>query len=302
MDPFIHLVQTCIINLEMVQIQIKTPPLKFFLLELLKLLRVNNHSLILKTDGSLHTFGKNTNGQLGDGTTTSKSTPTQILASGVAQIAAGYTHSLILKTDGSLHAFGYNLKGQLGDGTTVQKNVPTQILASGVAQIAAGYYHSLILKTDGSLHAFGYNHYGQLGDGTNTDRNSPTQILASGVAQISAGRYHSLIVKTDGSLHAFGYNNYGQLGDGTNTDRNTPTQILVPESLKSLLLDHTHLFLKLMDLCMSAEQMVTDNSEMALPEVKTPTHKFLLPGLLVCPSNHFLKVISSRFTLLILLN
>ena len=143
------------------------------------------HSLILKSDGSLHTFGYNAYGQLGDGSTNQRTTPTQILASGVSQIAAGSYHSLILKSDGSLHTFGYNNNGQLGDGSTTQRNTPTQILASGVSQISAGRYHSLILKSDGSLHTFGRNSYGQLGDGTTNQRNTPTQILASGVARLS---------------------------------------------------------------------------------------------------------------------
>ncbi|MBT7650844.1 MAG: hypothetical protein HN553_07715, partial [Opitutae bacterium] len=180
------------------------------------------HSLIIKSDGSLHTFGKNSPGQ----TPFQRVTPTQILASGVSQITAGINHSLILKTDGSLLAFGSNTSGQLGDGTTTDRSTPTQILASGVSQIAAGETHSLILKADGSLHTFGKNNYGQLGDGTTTDRSTPTQILASGVSQIAAGFAHSLILKTDGSLHTFGKNNNGQLGDGTTTDRSTPTQIL----------------------------------------------------------------------------
>ena len=148
---------------------------------------VADHSLIIKTDGSLHTFGNNANGRLGDGTTTNRHVPTQILSSGVAQASAGYYHSLIVKTDGSLHSFGSNMYYQLGDGTNSDKNSPTQILSSGVAQVAAGQFHSLILKTDGSLHAFGKNTNGQLGDGTTTSKSTPKQILASGVAQIAAG-------------------------------------------------------------------------------------------------------------------
>ena len=63
------------------------------------------HTLILKTDGSLYAFGKNNYGQLGDGTYTDKNTPIQIIASGVAQITAGRSFSLILKTDGSYACF-----------------------------------------------------------------------------------------------------------------------------------------------------------------------------------------------------
>jgi hypothetical protein len=181
-----------------------------------------NHSLIVKTDGSLWAMGDNYYGQLGDGTTTQRNTPVQILTSGVKAVSAGGYYSLIVKTDGSLWAMGDNYYGQLGDGTTTQRNTPVQILSGGVQSVSAGGYHSLILKTDGSLWAIGDNYYGQLGDGTTTQRNAPVQILSGGVQSVAAGDWHSLILKTDGSLWAMGANYYGQLGDGTTTQCGTP--------------------------------------------------------------------------------
>jgi alpha-tubulin suppressor-like RCC1 family protein len=139
-----------------------------------------NHSLFLKSDGSLHAMGHNVFGQLGDGTTTNRNSPVQILASGVTQIAAGRYHSLFLKSDGSLHAMGDGGYGQLGDGTETDRNSPVQILASGVTQIAAGRYHSLFLKSDGSLHATGDNEYGQLGDGNSGEdvyKDAPVKVI-----------------------------------------------------------------------------------------------------------------------------
>ena len=128
----------------------KTLPLKSLILGLLKLPQ-GESLLILKADGSLHTFGSsNFTGQLGDGTTSDRHTPTQILSSGIAQIATGAWHSLIVMTNGSLRSFGKNHWGQLGDGTTTDRHTPTQILVSGVAQVTGGHHHSLILKTDGS--------------------------------------------------------------------------------------------------------------------------------------------------------
>jgi hypothetical protein len=182
------------------------------------------HSMIIKTDGSLWGFGRNDTGQLGDGTTTNRTTPTLIISSGVAQVACGHKHTLVLKTDGSLWTFGQNSYGQLGNGNTTNRSTPLQILPSGVSQVSAGYYHSLVLKTDGSLWAFGRNQNGQLGNGNTTNLSTPTQILPSGVSKIAAGGYFSLISKTDGSLWGFGLNGSGQLVDGTTTNRNTPTQ------------------------------------------------------------------------------
>ncbi len=180
------------------------------------------HSLYLGSDGNLWAWGANGSGQLGDGSTTHRSTPTQILT-GVAAVAGGSSYTLALKTDGSLWAWGSNGSGQLGDGTTTARLTPTQVL-TGVAAMAAGDSHTLALKTDGSLWAWGSNGSGQLGDGTTTARLTPTQVL-TGVAALAAGALHTLALKTDGSLWAWGYNGSGQLGDGTYTTRITPKQV-----------------------------------------------------------------------------
>lgn len=181
------------------------------------------HSLLIGFDGSLWAWGSNGAGQLGDGTTTTRTLPTPVLP-GVTAMAAGLEHTLALTDDGSLWAWGDNLVGQLGDGTTTSRYRPTQIL-SGIAATAAGYEHSLALKTDGSLWAWGWNASGQIGDGTTADRHTPTQIL-TGIAAMAAGYQHSLALETDGSLWAWGYNPYGQVGDGTLTTRTTPTSVL----------------------------------------------------------------------------
>ena len=136
------------------------------------------HSLFLKSDGSLWAMGDNEYGQLGDGTYNNSNRPEQIMASNVTAIAAGGWHSLFLKNDGSLWGMGYNIYGQLGDGTYNNTNRPEQIMAGGVTAIAAGNLHSLYLKRDGSLWAMGYNFDGELGDGTYSNTNLPEQIVA----------------------------------------------------------------------------------------------------------------------------
>ncbi len=187
---------------------------------------VEKRSLIVKTDGSLWAMGDNSSGQLGDGTTTTRTSPVQILAGGVKGLAAGNSHSLVARADGSLWAMGDNSSGQLGDGSTTIRMSPLQILAGGLQSIVGGAYHTLVVRTDGSLWAMGRNTDGQLGDGTTSDRMGPVPIFLGGVQSVSAGIAHSLIVKTDGSLWATGDNSSGQLGDGTTTDRASPVPAL----------------------------------------------------------------------------
>jgi len=186
------------------------------------------HSLFLKSDGSLWAMGYNGDGELGDGAYVNSARPERIVTSGVTAIAAGHSHSLFLKSDGSLWVMGWNGQGALGDGTYNNTDQPEMIVAGGVTAIAAGVSYSLFLKSDGSLWAMGNNVYGQLGDDTYLNTNQPEQIVASGVTAI-AGYNQSLFLKSDGSLWGMGFNWYGQLGDGTsgiNNQTNRPEQIV----------------------------------------------------------------------------
>ena len=86
-----------------------------------------DHSLFLKSDGSLWAMGDNAFGKLGDGATNNHHSPERIVSSGVTAIAGGSDHSLFVKSDGSLWAMGYNSYGELGDGTTNNSVTPEQI-------------------------------------------------------------------------------------------------------------------------------------------------------------------------------
>ena len=183
-----------------------------------------NHTLFIKTDGSLWAMGRNNFGQLGDGTTTDRNSSVQIESRGVTSFAVGLNHSLYVK-DGALYSMGQNTYGQLGDGTTTDRNSSVQIVSDGVSKVAAGIGHSIFIKSDGSLWAMGANNFGQLGDGTMDNSPTPIEIESSEVTAIAAGGQHTLYLKSDGSLHAMGYNADGQLGNGTTTDSSTPIEV-----------------------------------------------------------------------------
>ena len=188
------------------------------------------HTVALKSDGTLWAWGYNGYGQLGDGTTTNRSSPFQesTHANNWVAMAAGKFHTVALKSDGTSWAWGYNGYGQLGDNSTTDRSSPVQesTHANTWVAIAAGYYHTVALKSDGTSWAWGWNRYGQLGDGTTTDRWSPVQesTHANNWVAIAAGQYHTVGLKSDGTLWAWGWNRYGQLGDGTTTDRWSPVQ------------------------------------------------------------------------------
>ena len=86
----------------------------------------DDHSTALMTDGCLYTWGYNEDGQLGDGTTEDKSTPTKIMDN-VESVSLGFYHSAAITKDGSLYTWGSNYSGQLGDGTTTDRSTPTLI-------------------------------------------------------------------------------------------------------------------------------------------------------------------------------
>lgn len=143
------------------------------------------HTLALKTNGTLYVFGGGSNGSGGNGLTDMNFlNPTQIGSdTNWTQVSAGANTSYAIKTDGTLWAWGQNDYGQLGDGTTDNKGYPTQIgTDTNWASVQAGYQHCVALKTDGSLWAWGDNSLSQLGIGTSSSSSVPVQITVAGCA------------------------------------------------------------------------------------------------------------------------
>jgi alpha-tubulin suppressor-like RCC1 family protein len=172
-------------------------------------------------------WGRNNQGQLGDGTVIGRSQMRRI--SGVTQplisAALGEGHGLAVTHSGQVYTWGDNYFGQLGDGTQVSHHTAVILTGlTGITQVAAGDEHSLALRSDGTVWAWGGNQSGQLGDGTKVNRSAPVQVPGlANIIQVVAGARHSAALAKDGTIWVWGSNEFGQLGGGAAiADSSTP--------------------------------------------------------------------------------
>ena len=195
-----------------------------------------DHTLGIKTDGTLWAWGNNSYGELGDGTNAEKHTPVQVgTENNWKTVEAGLFISVGIKNDGTLWGWGDSSSGSLGMGTSgsLTYNTPTQIgTDNDWKSISIGIQglFTLALKNNGALYVFGSGWSGgfnPLGLGPDINiANTPTQIgIDTDWKFINSGYNNSFSIKNNGTLWAWGQNDYGQLGDGTTIDKVIPTQI-----------------------------------------------------------------------------
>jgi alpha-tubulin suppressor-like RCC1 family protein len=190
-----------------------------------------NASAAIKTDNTLWTWGNNSQGQLGSGTITNRSSPVQVGSlTNWSKIAVNIM-AMAIKTDGTLWCWGYNSVGGLGLGNTTRYSSPKQVGSLTNWASATGLNHTLAVKTNGSLWSWGFNSSGQLGNGNTFDSYSPVQVGAllnwsSSANAFSVGAQLSIATKTDGTLWSWGINgSFGGLGLGNNTNYSSPKQV-----------------------------------------------------------------------------
>ena len=186
------------------------------------------HTAAIKTDGRLWTWGLGSYGQLGNASTTARSTPVTTFAGGTnwKQVSCGEVHTAAIKTDGTLWTWGNGLDGQLGNGLSGGRSTPSTTFAGGInwAQVSCGGRHTVAIKTDGTLWTWGNGTFGRLGNASTTARATPVTTFAGGInwAQVSGGYGSTSAIKTDGTLWTWGLGSDGQLGNGSTINTSTP--------------------------------------------------------------------------------
>jgi hypothetical protein len=207
----------------------------------------SSHTCGIATDDRVYCWGQNTLGQLGDNTTTTRTTPVAVLNGAspgtFKQISVSYyAFTCGLATDDRVYCWGRNALGQLGDGTTTQRNTPVAVLngeSSGTyLQISTGGNYACGIGANNRIYCWGAGHAGQLGDGTTISKLTPVATLngasPGSFKQISLGYTHTCGVGTDDRVYCWGSNVYGQVGDNSTTSRNTPVSVLAGAGLTTV--------------------------------------------------------------------
>ena len=205
-------------------------------------------SLALTSDGQVFAWGNNSNGQLGNNSTTSSSVPVAVNTSGalagktVVVISAGGDFSLALTSDGQVFAWGNNSNGQLGNNnSTTSSSVPVAVNTSGVlagktvVAISAGpLFTSLALTSEGQVCAWGG---GALGNINYISSSVPVLVDTSGglsgkiVVGIAGGWSWNHAMTSDGQLFAWGNNDCGSFGDSGTSSSIVPVAVITSGAL-----------------------------------------------------------------------
>ncbi|HHT9114972.1 MAG TPA: RCC1 domain-containing protein [Candidatus Wunengus californicus] len=179
------------------------------------------HSIALKQDASVWTWGNNTYGQLGDATNVDKTTPVEVNGLSndvdvnvdiVKSIAGGHWHSLALKSNGTVWAWGNNTYGQLGDGSNTDSNTAVEVKFGGTTEGIDNFFTTSQASTKAP---------------TESDHATPPKLESSlrNIITIASGGGHTVFLRSDGAVLTCGSNYGGQLGDGTDADSNIPVLV-----------------------------------------------------------------------------
>ncbi|HYF40324.1 MAG TPA: hypothetical protein VD930_11585 [Gemmatimonadales bacterium] len=182
----------------------------------------------ITTTNQAYCWGRNSEGQLGDGTGNISHKPVRVAGGRqFKQIRAGEAHTCAITPANEAYCWGWNGDGQLGDGTRNQRFTPVKV-AGGLSwfQLSGGYAHTCGTTTTNRAYCWGSNLDGMVGDGTTIRRLKPTAVTGGFAFQrVDAGRNHTCGVTTTGRAYCWGGNGSGQLGNGNRYEFHKPTLV-----------------------------------------------------------------------------
>jgi alpha-tubulin suppressor-like RCC1 family protein len=181
---------------------------------------LTSHTVAIRADGTLWSWGANDSGQLGQGDIVPRSAPLQVGSSSWTNVFAGPNATYAVRTDGGLFTAGDNTYGILGQGDTVSRSSLVQLGTSSWTSISSSLTgHTLGITNTGALYGWGYNQYNELGlnEGNPLMRSSPVQVGSSSWTKVSAGNNFSLAISSNNLLWAWGRNEFGQVPPATGT-------------------------------------------------------------------------------------
>jgi alpha-tubulin suppressor-like RCC1 family protein len=189
------------------------------------------HSLGLRSNGTVWSWGCDTLGQLGDNCNIARSSPVSVVGGFTdwCQVSSGNFHSLGVRSNGTAWAWGFNYAGLLGDNSTINRSSPVSVVGGFTdwCQVSSGNFHSLGVRSNGTAWAWGPGSYGNLGDDTTINRSSPVSVVGGFTdwCQVSA-KNHSLGLRRDGTAWAWGSGTLGRLGDDSTINRSSPVSVV----------------------------------------------------------------------------
>ena len=202
-----------------------------------------SHSCGVTTDSRAYCWGDNSQGELGDGSTTDRSKPV-LVAGGLrfSSVSAGNIYTCGLTTLKKAYCWGSNGLGQLGDGTTTERHTPVAVKGGLVfRQIRPGTQHTCGATTTNVGYCWGWNPYGQLGNGSTDTRLTPTRVAGSlKFLRVIAGGRHSCGLTTTNRAFCWGDGSEGQIGDGKTYLRYTPRAVAGGLAFKQLVAGGGH--------------------------------------------------------------